>query len=327
MNVIVEDLNKRKDWIDQYRGLLFYFVIVFHTFQSPLWLRHFFDFFFLPGFFLLSGLLFKRKGCVRNLLGIINGLLIPYFIFSFIISLYTAFIEKDINLLFYTFYDYFIIGGDGIWFIPCLITIEVFFTLFVNISNNKMHILLVVLVSFLTSFYFSKEEGCHLIWNVDTAIYCLFFFGVGYLGKEILVPTKRVAFLLFLFYIVLSQLIGNDLYANCGVDLHNNRIGNAFVYMVLSLIASISLLGICRYMPSFYYFKKLGQYTLFAFPFHPYFYRQIVKISGTGGGSFLFDLFIVPLITGGVLIIVSVILEKYAPYVIGKYKYLKFDLK
>lgn len=284
---------QRQAWIDQYRGILFFFVIVFHTFQSPLWLRHFFDYFFLPGFFFLSGYLYKPKGIKMNMIGILNGLLIPFLIFSAIISIYNMLKLRDLQSFYDTFVDYFITGGDGIWFIPCLIVLETFFTLIVNMSRKQEFntIAIVSLSSFLLAYIIVDGRSHHLPWNVDTSILALFIFSVGYCAKQLTALPKTLAIIAFAFYITISQLVGNSMYVIVDVDLHNNIIGEPFVYLILSLVGSYTLFSLCRFLPVVWYFKKLGQYTLFAFPFHPFVYRSLYKIVPTdnivmGGGKF-----------------------------------------
>lgn len=324
------EFKKRLGWIDQYRGLLFFFVIVFHTFQSPVWLRYFFDFFFLPGFFLLSGFLFKPKGIRTNLLNILNSLLIPYFIFSLIISIYTTISHKEISSFFETFTDYFVLGGDGIWFIPCLIVLEVMFTLVSNWFKKKDNLIFISMFSLIISYFIVDGSSHHLPWNIDTAVISLPFFTIGYLLKDVSGLSKAMTCSLFVFYLILSQLIGNSLYYNIDVDLHNNVIGNPFVYVVLSVLASYALMELCKISTVLWYFRKLGQYTLFAFPFHPYAYRTVVKllaiiIPAEGELNLFCTLVVAPFITGLLMIFSGIILEKYAPYVIGKYKYINFD--
>ena len=327
----VNENIQRQLWIDQYRGILFFFVIVFHTFQSPLWLRHFFDFFFLPGFFFLSGYLFKTKGLKNNIIGIINGLLIPFFIFSIIISVYNMIVTRNALTFFCVFIDYFVMGGDGIWFIPCLIVTEIIFTLIVNIFN-KFEFNIVVLISlctFILTYIIVDGNPHHLPWNLDTCIIALSIFSVGNLVREFEKLPKLLTFISFVFYIALSQLVGNSMYVEVDVDLHNNIIGEPFVYIILSLIGSYSLFSLCRIIPVLWFFSKLGQYTLFSFPFHPFVYRTMVKtliLLGRPGGGVFCDILLAPLLTGFTLIVVCAILEKYAPFLIGKYKYFEIKL-
>lgn len=322
----ITDSTLRQAWIDQFRGVLFFFVIVFHTFQSPLWLRHFFDFFFLSGFYFLSGFLFKPKGIKKNLLGIVNSLLIPFLIFSFIISFYNMIISMDAQIFLDSFIDYFIMGGDGIWFIPCLIVLETVFTLVVNSSKNYvMNIVVIVsLVCFLLVYIIADGSSHHLPWNVDTCIIALPIFSAGFLMKSLDFLPKVLVVSSFIFFCAITQIMGNTIYVSVNVDLHNNVIGDPFVYIILSLLGSYTIFSLCRILPTGWFFTKLGQYTLFAFPFHPFAYRTIVKgLKYLGAEGAFIILVIAPLLTGLTMIIVCIFLEKYAPYIIGKYKYIK----
>ena len=75
--------QKRIEWIDQLRGILFLFVIICHSRLAPPFLKHLYEPIFLTGFFFLSGYLYKDKdyvGYLRHLYNTFmpeNTLLIP----------------------------------------------------------------------------------------------------------------------------------------------------------------------------------------------------------------------------------------------------------
>ena len=276
----MEQVNtlQRQAWIDQYRGILFYFVILFHTFLSPVYLRWFFDFFFLPGFFFLSGYLFRPKGIRNNILGIVNSLLIPYFIFSLLLAFYFGVKVTCIDDYVRNFWSIFAYGHDQIWFIPCLIVVEFVATITLNVINDIKVIISLSSLLFLTSFILTNAEPHHLIWNVDTAIYATFFFIVGnLLRNRVKFPSKVVSLLLFCFYVLLTETLGFYNYIGTNnIDMHMNIIGNPFVYMNMGIFGSISLFFVCNHLKIMFFFEKLGQYTLFSFPFHSIFYYKVM---------------------------------------------------
>ena len=213
-------------------------------------------------------------------------------------------------------------GGDGIWFIPCLIVVEMVSVFILNYLNKPQWIISIAILFFLSSYLITDVEKHHLPWNVDTASFSICFFLVGYLVNNVEKPNFVLSSTFFIFYLITSQYLGQTLYCEVNVDLHNNVVGNPFVYIIFSIIASYALFTMCRHIPVFWYFRKLGQYTLFSFPFHPFAYRTISKIAPAWGGGII-AVFVIPTLTGFVLIVVCMFLERYAPYLIGKYKYIK----
>ena len=56
LNTLGEDKKcKRIEWIDQTRGILFFFVILCHSRLAVDWLKYLYEPIFLTGFFFLSG--------------------------------------------------------------------------------------------------------------------------------------------------------------------------------------------------------------------------------------------------------------------------------
>ena len=288
--------SNRLDWIDQYRGILFYFVILFHTFVSPICLRWLFDFFFLPGFFFLSGYLFRPKGLKQNMLSIVNSLLIPYFIFSLMLSFVLGVKIFGVGDYFHNFVCIFVYGHDQIWFIPCLIVVEISATIVLNAIKDVRILYSILFMSFLSSFLIVNGVPHHMEWNIDTASYAFFFFMIGHLIKDkVKFPSKVMAFLMFCFYVILTQIIGGyDYIGTNNIDMHMNILGNPFVYMIMGVGGSMTLFFICPYLKILFLFRKLGQYTLFSFPFHSIVYYSFIGFlnkrdllpSSEGGGIF-----------------------------------------
>lgn len=98
--------STRLAWVDQYRGILFFMVILCHL-HCPKEIRYVTDPVFLAGFFVLSGWLYKRKDFLTHLKGIFNTLLVPYFLYSIIISVWGC--DKGIN----GFFDLMLINFIG----------------------------------------------------------------------------------------------------------------------------------------------------------------------------------------------------------------------
>ena len=320
--------STRLAWVDQLRGILFLMVILCHL-RCPEEMRYVTDPVFLAGFFVLSGWLYKRKDFLTHLKGIFNTLLVPYFLYSIIISVWGC--DKSINGFFDILLINFIGGGDSLWFIPCLILVQLMFSIYCTLDKTDKYLWLLLLLCTIAFFVVSFINGStHLSWNADTALYCTGYFGLGYLIRMWNVTTNRNrAYGLIAAYIVLCIIAGVMGIGGGDVDLHNNRFPSSVTFLILSLLGSFAFLDCAPYVRTTAYFNQLGKYTLFAFPFHSYVFRAILKVlDKVELMNFYQDYFsicviVVGLATGLVLIAIGGFLTKYCPLLMGKYKVIK----
>ncbi len=319
----------RIKWIDQYRAILFLFVIMVHTDRSPFCLRACYDFFYLPGFFFLSGYLFKAKSYKESMIGVINGLLIPLMIYYAILSLLTLLVEADFRLVFESFTRK-VLSGDA-WFIPCLISLEIMFITFYYLIRpfSNYFTLLLLIVSVISYFYFTSQPFRHYPWNIDTASWCLIYFIIGTLFKtKSVFFGKRFSIFIFGGYSALAILFSYIGIAGGGmIDIHNNYVYNPITYIFLSIFGVFAFFWLARNLPISEILCKFGQYTLFAFPFQTLIYQKILKILHKIGVVDILhnDLVFVTVMTFLVfltLYVVGSVLMRYAPALMGKYKYI-----
>lgn len=322
---------QREMWIDSYRGLLFMIVMMYHSRLEPTVLRWFTDPFFLAGFFFLSGYLFKPKNIAIKFKGLFNTLLLPLLIYSFLIGIlnsgYLGFLES--------FKTQFLLGGDSVWFISCLIVTEVFFLAFNKVTNYNTIGLIVLIILSLVGYVFitntpEKMLNNHLPWNIDTAVWIMVYFVFGFLyrsyGRNLTKPTAS-AFLVL--YILLATVLGYYSLGGGNIDMHNNYVNNQIAYLVLSLTGGFASFIMFR---SFNIQSKLlseiGQYTLFCFPFHYYgqqlinlFYTKFNLIEYVQQHIWFTSFFNVILLTFFMIVICRQ-LKKFCPLLLGKVKVL-----
>lgn len=82
--------KNRIEWIDQFRGILFLFVIICHSRLAPPYMKHLYEPIFLTGFFFLSGYLYKDKDITTKLKSIFNGLIAPFLLYCLLWGGYLA---------------------------------------------------------------------------------------------------------------------------------------------------------------------------------------------------------------------------------------------
>ena len=142
--------QKRIEWIDQTRGILFLFVILCHSKMATDWMKNIYEPIFLTGFFFLSGYLYKKRKIADQLRNIFNRLFIPTLIYSVLWGIIEILLTQSFNQGINTAINT-AIGGDYIWFIPCLMLVEIYYTLVNYLSNKYVNIALIFIA--LISFY------------------------------------------------------------------------------------------------------------------------------------------------------------------------------
>lgn len=153
--------------------MLSYFI----RFCHPYICDGFLIFFSYQDFFFLSGFLFHLKGIKANIVSIINGLLIPYFIFSLILAFILGNKVEYIDDYLQNFVCMFVYGHDQIWFIPCVILVELYATIILNATKDVKILYSLTFLTFLSSFLITNNTPHHLAWNIDTSAYAFFFYG------------------------------------------------------------------------------------------------------------------------------------------------------
>lgn len=206
--------NVRLKWIDELRGALFLCVIMVHTGCCPSFLRWIFDPFYLTGFFFLSGYLYSVKPISVKLKNLFNGLIAPYLLYCIILTIVYTIIDYNFDI--FTFVKSTIwlmtIGGNNLWFIPCLIIVELLYILYCFFFKNSTDSILILIgLSLLAYVVFTSQiEKQYFRLNSDTACWCVLYFCLGLLVKKYneLSINKIYVIGIVSTYLLLSVLAG-----------------------------------------------------------------------------------------------------------------------
>ena len=131
-------MKERLFWVDAIKGVCIFAVLFNHAGFSQAWFRV--DYFFLVGFFFCSGYTFNlTKGLKSRIIRIIDSLIIPYFILSFVMHFFI--INNISNLISQPSYELVsltkhILWGYEAWFIPCLISTEIIYAISLHFKTN-----------------------------------------------------------------------------------------------------------------------------------------------------------------------------------------------
>lgn len=302
---------------------------------------------FLVTFFFLSGYVYKYKGLRKSITSIVNSLLIPYFCFCILLTLCSVTLLKLIisvdvsginsyfsNALYKTFM------GFNFWFIPCLIVVQLAYTLaskyiFLN-RNDIRYNVIVCILGILSIFIIRRDTNGSLFFCIDNALYALGWFALGNIAKDTeivdkighsMISSRIFSIILLLCYCLVCLLLDWD---KLGIyyDMGNNRYDNPYIQLPLSIFGCIALLLFSMTCLSnkkhFIFFNLLGQHTLAAFCLH-----------GFLGGGILHRLFsllhidvlqnyphifvlIYCYVLGWMMVGCSILLNKYVPFIVGK---------
>lgn len=134
---------------------------------------------------------------------------------------------------------------------------------------------------------------------------------------------KKFSLLLIVIFIILSVTL-----VDYNIDVHNNVIGNQFSFICLSLYAIISIPLFCMNYNIGKYMSFLGINTLIIFIFHGrafFIVQNIFELSHVNvlvEYRCIYSLLFV-FLAGLLLLALSMIINKYLPWIVGKKKMIK----
>lgn len=271
---------------------------------------------FLTGFFFLSGYLYKKRKIADQLRNIINRLFIPTLIYSILWGciefLLTQSLNQGINTAINT-----ATGGDYIWFIPCLMLVEIYYTLINCLSNKYVNIALIFIA--LLSFYIITNLHINRgFWSWDIASYAIGFFALGNIFKSHLLKKKKAITTAFIYLI--SCIILGSIHLLKDIDMHLNQFTSLSAFLITSILGCIAFTSIMQHLPINKYIAEFGTYTLLLFPFHSLVLKFFTKILPQD----------IPFLSSGVLLLMTIITcffigrytYKYLPILAGKKNFL-----
>ena len=215
------DIKKRENWIDIAKGIGILFVMFGHTIigKSVTSYTYIFN---LPTFIFLSGYLFNLKK-YPNFKEFFNkrakAILIPYAGLSIIsIIFYKFYFNMPLNdtttitnmaIMFAKATRNQIFYNIPLWFLPTLFFIEMSFYW---LRKIKWRVIEFALLFVLSSWFVITKDTLYnptLIWTIDTGLFYLLFFALGYYIRQKIVAiklSKRVQYILLAIAILINTL-------------------------------------------------------------------------------------------------------------------------
>lgn len=184
----VEDTNKRLGWVDLAKGICILIVVFDHCTLGylPYFAKEQLLSFYIPLFFLLSGLFFKPyENFWAFLKRKINKLMVPFFFFLVL----TSILPFLIGHRYIPWEDYLlksiIVYNSPLWFLLCLFFVSIMFYFIHKVAifvSSKYHVLIVLFLSFAIG-YFGIWLGIgriRLCLYMDAALTLLPFYALGW---------------------------------------------------------------------------------------------------------------------------------------------------
>lgn len=333
---------KRIDYVDVAKGIATVCVILGHLSVTPKILVNEIYTFHIPLFFFLSGFVInldKYLSFKDYFVDKVKKIVIPYLLLSLITWIWIYWVRGFPNFITPSSIDklfgILICAKDTpfyltLWFIASLFFSQLLLYILIKFKPGK-YIPLRFILCFCIAIVISKIYHPGWIWALDTVPMATVFLGGGYFLKQNLSNVEKFFHPRFLFVALpLNVLIGYfNFIQHGGPDLFYQNIGNPLLYILMSIFGIWMTLIISKMMHNFSVLKYIGKNSLIFYAFHrPIFVPMAMFIlpylksySSIFRNSIVQTITVFSIIFIG-LVIISEIINKFFPFVVGK-KYNK----
>lgn len=333
-----ENNKKRIEWIDTGKFISIFFVIMSHLECKTDILSEFYMPFFLVIFFFLSGYCYKDNRTFFEFVRVkIYQLLVPWFIFSnlnILLSMIISF-KDDRNFKSELLWNLVQIRGhgDGMWFIAALFISFIPFYFLIKIKKNIMVLITVFIMSFLSMVYscymdpnFFPWKSSNLPWHIEYIFQAMLWMIIGYYFRLYLEKTfdnycnVSTCIILWLIYSLF-------VYVPCfDFEIEILNIVWSYIKSALGLIAMLLLI---KQLKNNRFINFVGRNTLAYFGMHWKVYAVLEMLMShfiyNQYNAILNDVvlssilaFIITFFVIVLLIIPTIFLNKYFPWMVGK---------
>ncbi len=330
-------MKKRIEWVDSAKAIGIFCVVLGHH-RHPLY--NYIYSFHIPLFFFISGFLFtikpdtsfstfaKRKA---------RTLLLPYFVFSFLLFCIWIFLGKFISpnvienaSLQKNFIGIFYAQGQleymrwgvEMWFLPCLFLTTLIYFWLAKLSIWKQA--LTIFTATLLGFILPTIIDTQLPWSLDVSLVALGFVWLGQLLRNKINSVKLSwkTFLLLISCFALNVLFFT--LSKGRIDMYQAIYGNYFYFYASAIPGVIFYLLLAKFTPSFRAIVFIGCNSILIFMLHMRALTLINFISeralhlNSPDNSLLVSV-IISILQIAVLVPVIFIINRYFPHLIGHF--------
>ncbi|SMC29138.1 Fucose 4-O-acetylase [Clostridium acidisoli DSM 12555] len=340
--------EKRIHWIDNIKFLGMILVVIGHCIPYNSILSKYIYSFHMPLFFFLSGIVYDSKK-YKNLKEIgrkkAKSILIPYFTFSIItyvfwILISSRFTKSSVNVnplqpLIGIFYSNAIgnwmIYDGPLWFLTCLFLTEIEFYFINKLSNgNTKKTIFILGLICIIAVIDGRYMTFRLPWSFDISLTAVVFYGCGFIFKnKIKKLQKFICNKKINMFICVPFLMTNVIFCilNRHIEMNYGLYGNTIYFYISSLSGiifySITFMVFVNYKNKF--FGYIGRNTIIILSLHLVFINCIrglvyfiFKIPMQLLTNNLYIGLLLVVICGFSFIPICYIVNRYAPFIIGK---------
>lgn len=265
--------TNRIKWIDCAKGIAILFVVIGHIISSDSLLNRFINSFHMPLFFMLSGLFVLKntnQSFREHFVSRFKRLMIPYLVFGlfFVIPstwVYFHFIIPDTQIPFLQRCLAHLTGlhsdwGEEwrccLWFLPCLFVSDLMIWSIWKYSYRWRYIILSILV--ISGIAYALTINTSLPMRSHTALIAVIFLFIGTILIDVLekIPAWAIAILAVCYALLWTC---NDYN---GIIMADNNYGIIYYSLPASILISIVIMYIARYISNIQYLTLLGTQTL-----------------------------------------------------------------
>ena len=324
----------RIEWLDTARGICAFCVLLAYSGFCPDVYLKIYTPFFLMLFFVISGFLFKERSVLQSFKKVLNGLVFPYFALCFIEIIigfdnFHALSQGNYIIVLERIKDVFL--GKNMWFIPCLIMVQIYFILLqfiikrISFLEKKDSSFLIAGLLTLFSVYLIRNWNFETsYWYYDTALFALAYFTIGYYlkNKNITIKTRRLSTILLIVFSLVAVL--GQQYLNVRFHVAYNYYASPFWFFFISWFGIISIVLFCQNFSLPRYIQLLGENTLLLFAVSSktkalllvFLAKMPIKIE-TILGDYIFSILFC-FIEGIMIILLAMVVNRYIPQLVGK---------
>lgn len=311
--------SQRDISIDIAKGICIFLMVMGHA-DVPESVFKWIYSFHMPFFFMASGMFFNpSKYTTWKSLLLARGktLLIPYFSLSIIVAgLYCLVGEVNFKAMFTGW------GGIALWFIPVLFVSELVFYLIWKVvgscEHSKVYAMVCSVIVLLGGYGLSKTHT-HWLLQLDVVGMGCFFYSVGYLLRHMLKTITLkwwwTGGLMIIYFIAIQALRT--------LDMCPNSFGTFPISQIMAIVGSVLVIICARIVASWninnpfrWFFNWAGKNTLVVVGFS----QVIIALLNFYGSEYIGVVFSIIKYVGiwGILYVISLILSRYLPFVVGK---------
>ncbi|HEX9059905.1 MAG TPA: acyltransferase family protein [Clostridia bacterium] len=340
-------MKQRIEWIDTARGIGMLLVMFAHAPISNT-LSKFIYAFHMPLFFFISGYLFnsnKYTNGANFIKSKFKTLIMPFFVFSFVNSLFWLVLRRFSNHSGISVYKPFlgmfvaIRGTDWtvcqatLWFVAALFMAELIFYFTLHVTKSTRYLIIILICYSIIGCAYSRFVHVSLPWSIDVSFVGILFFGIGYLIRQnnIFETYKIVKVSLLPVYVLLWIVIA---WLNSNISMFSGVYGNYILFYLSAIAGVFAFIILCKNIKLVRFITYIGENTFVFLAFHQYIIYSILnrifnKVVVMNSNNFIIVnsiglLYVI--IATLMLIPTSYVIKKYFPFILGSTSQKKLSI-